>query len=121
MVVKTKIPIDIFACKVIVIVADDCKKSLNYYLNSFDEKSIDYEIGGYTFRPGGNMDNYYLFFSKKDLCVNFINHEKAHLTEYILSDRGIKPIDEIRSYLDGWISEKLHDFFKNKKLKIKNS
>jgi hypothetical protein len=62
--------------------------------------------------------NYYLFFDLHTIDTNFINHEKSHLVEAILKDRGIRPVDEVRSYLDGYVSEKITAFIKKKKIKL---
>lgn len=64
-------------------------------------------------------DWYYMFFQFDKLTVNAINHEKSHLVEQILIDVGIKPKDEARSYLDGFISHKVDLFFRRRKKTLK--
>lgn len=116
-----KFVVDVFDCNVHIVVAKSIKSSINYHLRKYGQELLDFEPSGYYCRPDGDkIGNYYILFNEADVSVDIINHEKSHLVEDILLDRGIKPVDEIRSYLDGFISHKVDLFFKNRKIKVRN-
>lgn len=112
---RFKVPI--YECTVIITVSDNIKKSINTYLRMNGDEKIDWNVGGFCYCP--DIDKYYVFFDKDYLSVNTINHEKSHLVEMILKDRDIVAEDEVKCYLDGFISEKFDLFFKKRKFKIK--
>jgi hypothetical protein len=120
MTTKGSFYIDVYGCYVNIIVCDDILKSINYYLKKWDCNKHKDEPGAFCL-VGIKEDegNYYLFFNRKEITSNYINHEKSHLLDYILKERGIKAVDEPRAYLDGFVSDKINAFFKRRKIKIK--
>lgn len=119
MVTKGKFYVPIFDCTVTITISDDPRKSLNYYLEKYGDEKIDYNISGFCYRPESGIGKYFLFFEKCTLDSNYWNHEKSHLVETILTDRDMKPVDELRSYLDGFISKKMNQFLLNRKMRLK--
>lgn len=89
-------------------------------MRKHNEDPIEEEPAAYFFRPV-EESVYYVFFDSDRLNVNEFNHEKSHLVEEILNNRDIKPKDEVRAYLDGFIAEKMTLFFKRRKIEIKTS
>jgi hypothetical protein len=119
--VKGKFNVDVFDCTVHVIITKSIKASVNYHLRRADAETIDYEPSGLFCRPNvERIGNYYIFFHEDDVTSDIINHEKSHLVEAILLDRNITPKNEVRAYLDGYISRMIDSFFKKRKMKIKN-
>lgn len=117
MVVKGKFNVPIYNCEVHVIVSDNLLASINYRLRVNGDGKLKDEPGAYFYNH--DACNYYVFFKKETLDINYLNHEKSHLVEQILKDRGIRAMDEVRSYLDGFVSEKLNEFLKKRKIKLK--
>lgn len=120
---KGSFKVDVFDCTVHIIITDSIKRSINYHLRKYNNKDelLTFEPSGFFCKPDPErIGNYYILFSNEDLAIDLINHEKSHLVEEILTDRDIKPVDEIRSYLDGFISHKIDSFFKKRKIKVKN-
>jgi len=118
-----KFKIDVYQCTVYIKICKSVKSSVNYYLAKNNFQLHDHEPSGMFCNPLSNerIGSYYIFLNQKDgLNVEVVNHEKSHLVEQILLDRGIKPIDEVRSYLDGYISQMIDLFFKKQKIKLKN-
>jgi len=123
MTIKGKFKVDVFDCTIHIVIAKSIKNSVNYYLTKAGQTNslIDYEPSGLFCNPHTErIGNYFIFFQEEDVTVDIINHEKSHLVEQILIDRDIKPKDEIRSYLDGYISRMVDLFFKKRKIKVKN-
>lgn len=120
MTTKGSFYVDVYGCNVVIVICDDIVRSINYYFRKWNCKTQIDEPGAMCI-SGMNEDegNYYLFFNRKEITWNYINHEKSHLVEYILKERGIKAVDEPRAYLDGYISDKINTFFKKRKIKIK--
>ena len=120
MTIRGEFKVPIFNCKVKIIVSDNLKLVINKTFTKHNCLNDDNEYGALCYNPGAaDIPYYYLFFDKSQLCLNFINHEKSHLVEYILQDRGIKPVDEIRAYLEGFLADKIHKFFAVRKIKLK--
>lgn len=117
---KGSFKIDVYSCEVHIFVSDKIKRAINYRLGVNDD-SIDFEPCGYTCRNNDVISHYFLYFATSCCDVNTINHEKSHLVDFILSDRGVKQTGEQRAYLDGLVSEKLDKFFRVRKIKIKNA
>lgn len=121
MVIKGSFQVDVFDCNVYILVGDSIRNSINYHLRKCGTGEIDFDPSAFFCNPDlSKIGKYYLFFDVDDLSVDIVNHEKSHLVEQILTDRDIKPVDEIRSYLDGFLSRKIHMFFKNRKIKLKD-
>jgi hypothetical protein len=121
MTIKGKFNVDVFDCTVHIIICKSIKASANYYLKQADATLIDYEPSGLFFNPHiERIGNYYVFFQENDVTSDVINHEKSHLVEQVLLDRNITPKNEVRAYLDGYISRMFDSFFRKRKLKIKN-
>lgn len=118
MVTKGYFHVPIFNCYVNIIISEDLKRVINIYLKKKEDK-IEYEPWAFSWNPSDECANYYLFLGKKTFDIDCLNHEKSHIVDFILEDRNIKPNDEVRAYLDGYISKKIFDFLKNKKIKIK--
>jgi hypothetical protein len=116
---KGRFHVPIYECDVFIVISDDPKKSLNYYLRTNNDTEIDYDISGFCYRPSSQVGKYYVFFEIDSLNNNTFNHEKSHLVEMILEDRSIKARDEVRSYLDGFISKIMHKFLSDRKIKLK--
>ena len=113
-----KFKVDVFDCTVYIVVSDNIMKSINTYLRLNKEGILDYEVDGYCWRPMSVIGTYYVFFDSDSVNLNGLNHEKSHLVEFILNDRGIREKGEVRSYLDGYVSKKMHDFFSKRKIKL---
>jgi hypothetical protein len=121
MTIKGEFYVPIYDAFVKIIVADNLLRSINYHLTKHGHKKEEKSPGGYFFYPHYEHGTYYLFFCKNTLTVNAVNHEKSHLIDQILIDRSIKPKDEVRAYLDGFVSNKVDLFFKRRKSKLKIS
>jgi hypothetical protein len=119
MVIKGHFAIPIYQCYVNVILSDNLKRVINFYLRKAEVKQLDYEPGAYAFSPDDGSSNYYLFLDINDVTFTYLNHEKSHVVDFILQERGIKKQDEPRAFLDGFISDKLVKFLKKRKIKIK--
>lgn len=121
---KGSFRVDVFDCTVHIVLTDSIKRSINYHLrkhNVTKDELLAFEPSGFFCKPDPErIGDYYILFLNEDLAVDIVNHEKCHLVEQILTDRDIKPIDEIRSYLDGYISSQIDLFFKKRKIKVKN-
>ena len=115
MTIKGKFHVPIYECDVIITISDRVKSCLNSYYAKHDLEIEKFEFAGLVWRPEG-ISKYYVFFSFEELDVNTYNHEKSHLIEWILKDRSISAQNEVRSYLDGFVSKKMNDFFKNRKI-----
>lgn len=123
MAIKGLFKVDVFDCIVHIVISDNIKQSINYHLKKFDQELLgcNDHPAAYFCRPNPDrIGNYYVYFSHRWLDTVHINHEKSHLCEQILIDRSIKPKDEVRAYLEGFISQKLDAFFRKHKLKIQN-
>lgn len=118
MTIKGKFTIDVYSCTIFVTIASDTMRSINYYHRKLGYNDLTEPVSGYFLPDTNTVKRYYLFFDEEDLSVNVVNHEKSHLVERILEDREIKSKDEVRSYLDGCVSEKLHEFFKKRNIKL---
>lgn len=122
MTVKGVFKIDVFDCKVHIIVANSVKSSVNYHLRKHGQEGIDYEPSGLFCKADPDrIGTYYVFFCRQDLSVDIYHHEQSHLVEQILIDRDIKPVDEVRAYLTGCVSKKFDRFFKSRKIKLKTT
>lgn len=117
MTVRGKFRVDVYNCYVYVFYTDQIIRSVNFFCNKFGWDKIKSAVEGYV--VPGNLD-YYLFVSKEHCSVDTINHEKSHVVDFILQERSIKSKDEVRAYLDGYVSRRLNKFFKKHKIKIKN-
>lgn len=119
MTIKGKFNIDVYNCDVYIIISNNLRRCINNRLRKQESKdSIDFDPSGYFLRCGDDVSNYYLFYDSAYLNHRTINHEKSHLLDYVLQDREIPAIDEVRSYLDGFVSRKLNAFFQRRKIKI---
>lgn len=122
MTIKGRIYIPIFYSKINIVVSDNINLVYRNLCRKYESKVEDLGTGdGYSvnfneFCAG----HYYLFFVKNKLDVATFNHEKSHIIEYILKDCGISPTNEVRSYLDGYVSEQLDKWFKRRKIKLKS-
>jgi hypothetical protein len=119
MTIRGNFHVPIYECDVTIIVTDHTKASLNYYYRRDELKSEDFDFEGLVWRPDERIGAYFVFFDLNSLSINTFNHEKSHLVEWILKDRSISAQNEVRSYLDGFISKKMNDFFQKRKLKLK--
>ena len=120
MTIRGTFKVPIYNCQVNIIVSDNLKLIINNLFRKHNYHNDGQEVGALCYNPSdAEFGVYYLLFDKSELCLNFMNHEKSHLIEYILEDRGIKAKDEVRSFLDGFLSDKIHSFFKQRKIKLK--
>lgn len=113
-----KFSVDVYDCEVYIVVTDRIKQSINTYLRLNGEDKLQYDVDGYIWRPQSVIGKYYLFFDIESLNVNCVNHEKSHLVDFILQDRLIRSTGEVKAHLDGFVSEKINNFFKKRKIKI---
>lgn len=121
MTIKGKFNVNVFDCNIHIVLTDSIKRSINYHLRKYNQELLTFEPSGLFCKPDPDrIGNYYILFCIEDLAIDVINHEKSHLVEQILVDRDIKPVDEIRSYLDGYLSHQIDLFFKKRKIKVKN-
>jgi hypothetical protein len=113
--------VPIYNCIVNIIISDDLRSSINSCYKKYKQKKIKKKDtpGALCFSPDDCSHTYYLFFDKDTIDINYINHEKSHLVEFILEERDIKARDEVRAYLDGFISEKSFQLFKRLKIRLK--
>ena len=121
MTIRTKFRVDVYSCVVHIIVCSDVRKSVNYYCKKYDPEDcgIEYKPDGFFFKPFEKIGTYYIWFDLANVTVNTINHEKSHLAEEILKDRGIRAHGEQRAYLEGFLSEKITEFFNHQRNNIK--
>jgi hypothetical protein len=123
MTIKGFFRIDVFDCTVFLHVSDNIKRVINYQFKKHnrEDESLENDVSGYfvNFRVP-KIGEYHIFLDYSDLAVDVINHEKSHLIDHVLQDRDIKLDDEVRAYLDGYISHKIDEFLKKKRLKVKN-
>ena len=115
---KLQINIPLYSFKCSVIIADEIEKVIAKYLKRFKipltEENGEYD--GYAlFTP---QSKYYIFYSLHSLTPNTIVHEVSHIVDYMVEDKGIEKTGEARSYLTGYISEKIFDFILKNKLLI---
>lgn len=121
MTITGKFHIDVYNCDVHFILCDDVKKELHkIYKKHGETKKFpkEQEFKGFMYGPE-DIDHYYLLICHEDFNHDIFNHEKSHLVEEMLVDRGIRARDEARCYLDGCISTKFNKLFAKKKLKLK--
>lgn len=113
------IKIPLYELEIVVIVSDKIEEVINKRIKLKKWSSIDKVEGkvyGYAVSPG-NLKDYCIFYRKENLGVNTITHEVSHITDFILSERGVEDSGEAKAYLNGYINEKIFDFlFKNKLL-----
>ena len=118
MTIKGYFHVPIYECGVTITISDRVKDCLNAYYRKHDLELEKFNFEGLVWRPEGVAD-YYVFFDLENLGINTFNHEKSHLVEWILKDRNISAQNEVRSYLDGYISKRMNDFFQKHKIKLK--
>jgi hypothetical protein len=121
MTTKGSFKVPIYDCTVHLIVSDRVLRCINNQLQKDGEELLEICPGGWFYRPAECYCNYYIFFHLGNLSHNYINHEKSHLVEEILTDRGISPKGESRAFLDGFISHKIELFFRRHKKILKIS
>ena len=118
---KGEFQVDVFDCSVYMVVSPFLRRSINATKRHYKDETIDFEPAGYFYRPGlgDRIGKYYIFIHKDCVDHNTINHEQQHLLECILSDRSIRNKGEVTSYLNGYLSKKINQFFKKNNLIIK--
>lgn len=118
---RLTISVPIYDFKCIVIFDNKIEKTVDRYLKKDKARPLDEEVFGFSFRPGGSLKIYYIFYGLEKLDVNTICHEISHIIDFTLEDRNVeKSNGEARAYLTGYISEKVFDYiFKHKLLKNK--
>ena len=119
---KFSIKIPIYGCTVHVIIDNDIEKVINSYVKRKKwDKDIAIndgsEVHGYAVSPP-DIKNHYIFYSTGSMTVNYICHEISHIIDNILSQRGVEEKGEARSYLTGFISDKIFDYVLKKQLLI---
>ncbi len=110
--------VPIYNCRVHIIIAKKLRKTLDELCKKLGKKKKGNKSCAAMFLSDDSDSTYYLVFEKGNVTSNLVNHEKAHLGEDILMDRGIKPKGETRCYLDGFLSEEIDKIFKQKKIKV---
>ena len=118
MVIKGTFDVGVYDCSVTILVTDKTKSLINRYLKKFGSDPIKYDVDAFFARPSERIGKYYMFFDINNCTIQLVNHEKSHLVDHILNDRGIRRKDETRAYLDGFLSKKIHLFFSRKKIKL---
>lgn len=118
---KFKVSISVYQCNCHVIIDDEIEKTINKYVkkHKWDKTWViadNEQVHGYALSPG-NLKDYYIFYSLHSLTPNFIAHEISHTIDDILEERQIELVGESRSYLTGYLTEKIFDYIiKNKML-----
>ena len=122
MTIKGTFKVPIYECTVKIVVTDNLLRCINnlHKKHGDDLETIAPSAYFYHDNEEHEDDNYYIMLRFDRLTVNCVNHEKSHLVEQILIDSAIKPKDETRAYLDGFISHKVELFFKRRKIKLDN-
>jgi hypothetical protein len=121
MTITGKFKVPIYDCDVKVVVTDNLLRCINNLHKKHGDDAETICPSAYFYHDGENHEDdlYYIMFRFDRLTVSCINHEKSHLVEQILIDSGIEPLDEARSYLDGFVSRKVDLFFKHRKKTLK--
>lgn len=112
---QVNIPLYNFKCNIII--ADEIEKVIARYMKRLKvEFKDDEEYDGYAvFTP---QAKYYIFYAIHSLTPNTIVHEISHIVDYIIEHKDIERTGEARSYLTGYISEKVFNFVLKNKLLI---
>lgn len=112
------ISINTFSCKLKFIVTDNINQDIsNIYKKHKLKNNEIIELEGIFVSVNGLI--YYLLIDKKYLTHNTIAHEIYHAATMITADRDIDD-EETRAWLCGYITEKIYDFIKSKKIEIGN-
>lgn len=116
--IKSTFKVDLFDCKINILFCENVKKSVDRCLKRYGHKPLNVDINGFFFCPGAPSNEYFVFFDIKSISVDLVNHEKSHLVEEILIGKGIRAAGEIRAILDGFISTKIDNILKRRKIKL---
>lgn len=105
-----KIKLDLYQCKVHLIVASDLEKEASRIHKRYKEIYIDGPCEGYCL--SFDMADYYLIIEEKHTSINTIAHEVYHIVQSLLEDRDIKD-EESGAWLCGMLMEEAVKFYKN--------
>jgi hypothetical protein len=110
--------IDIYSCKVQLIVTDDVyTEEKNLYLKN-NEEHIDYvPSDGVTLNFANDI--YYIIFHDDSISHNLIAHELYHLVSSICDYRSIDE-EESRAWLCGYLTQIFYKFLIKKNITIKD-
>ena len=114
---KKTINIETFNTKVEVLITNsiqnEIKKIYTLYSNEYTDPI---EVEGVLINL--NIEKYHLLIDSKYLSHNTIAHEIYHAAVRITEDRDVVD-EETQAWLCGYITQKVYDFIKLKKLEIK--
>lgn len=114
---KKIINIETFNSKLEVVltnnVQNDIKKVYNLYKHEYTDPI---EVEGILINVG--IEKYHLLIDMQYLSHNTIAHEIYHAVVRITEDRDVVD-EETQAWLCGYITQKIYDFIKLKKLEIK--
>jgi hypothetical protein len=110
--------VDVYSCKVILIVTDNMhEEERNIYAKNNEE------IEEYILSDGLTInfehDKYYIVFKDTAITHNLISHEIYHLVCSITDYRGIED-EESRAWLAGYLAEIIYSYLDKKDITIKN-
>lgn len=110
--------LDLYACKISVIAADDIfeeeKKLYNKYGEDYDDYMSADGLCLYFIH-----DHYYILLKKDAITHNLIAHELYH-TVCAIMDHRIIDDEEARAWLIGYVTSLIYQAFDKAKIEIKN-
>jgi flagellar biosynthesis chaperone FliJ len=114
---KKSINIETFNSKLEVIITDTVQKEIKKVYDLYKVKYEDpIEVEGVLINV--SIEKYHLLIDKKYLTHNTLAHEIYHATVRITEDRDVVD-EETQAWLCGYITQKIYEFIKLKKLEIK--
>ena len=114
---KKIINIETFNTKVEVLITNSIQNEIKKIYNSYKDDYTDpIEVEGIIINL--NTEKYHLLIDTQYLSHNTIAHEIYHAAVRITEDRDVVD-EETQAWLCGYITQKVYDFIKLKKLEIK--
>lgn len=110
--------LDIYSCKIVLIVSDNLFEEERKLCEKHDDSFTDVTLSdGLTM----NFENdvYYILLSLDSISHNLISHEIYHLVCSITDYRSIIE-EESRAWLCGYLTELIYSYLINKNIPIKN-
>ena len=105
-----KIKLNLYQCRVNLIVASNLEKEAARIHKKYNELYTDGPCEGYCL--SFDMSDYYLIIDEKHTSINTIAHEIYHVVSSLLEDRDIKD-EESGAWLCGMLMEEAVKFYQN--------
>ncbi len=121
--IKKSFDVDVYCCKVVVVVTDNMEATMKKYLKKFKlpyEEGSVYE-GLFISDTTSESSSYYILFNKNSLSINTIAHESYHACARILKDRGVdisSDNEEPVAYLMGYVVQSVINVIVSQKLNL---